>query len=149
MRQSARAIVIKDDQLLVMKRNKFGKEYCTLIGGGVDPGETIEEALHREIQEETSLKVTRPRLLITMDAGQEFGVQYIYLCEYAGGEPMLASDSEEALSNDRGQDLFTPAWLPLNELAKTEFFPLELKELILGWIVDGWPKAPLRLTTRA
>ena len=40
-----RAIVVKENKLLVMHRNKFGHEYDTLVGGGIDVGETPEQAL--------------------------------------------------------------------------------------------------------
>jgi ADP-ribose pyrophosphatase YjhB (NUDIX family) len=46
MRKAVRAIIIKDDKLLVMNRNKFGKVYDTLPGGNVEIGETLEQALY-------------------------------------------------------------------------------------------------------
>jgi ADP-ribose pyrophosphatase YjhB (NUDIX family) len=47
--QSVRAIIIKDKSLLSMRRDKFGMQYYTLIGGGVDVGEDHETALRRWI----------------------------------------------------------------------------------------------------
>jgi len=44
MKQAVRAIIIHNNNLLVMKRNKFGKEYYTLIGGHVEMGESHEVA---------------------------------------------------------------------------------------------------------
>ena len=38
MRRASRGIVIKDNNLLVMHRNKFGTEYDTLPGGNVEAG---------------------------------------------------------------------------------------------------------------
>ena len=55
MRTAVRAIIIKDNNLLVMHRNKFGNEYLTLVGGGVELNETKEQALVREVIEETSI----------------------------------------------------------------------------------------------
>lgn len=45
MRRAVRAIIIKDKQLLVMHRNKFGTEYETLPGGNIEVGETPEQAV--------------------------------------------------------------------------------------------------------
>ena len=83
MRQAVRAIIVRDGHLLVIHRNKFGQEYYTLPGGGIDPGETAEHALLREIHEETTLSAVNPRLVIVEDSGDPYGMQYIYLCQYA------------------------------------------------------------------
>ncbi|MBP7774964.1 NUDIX domain-containing protein, partial [Candidatus Woesebacteria bacterium] len=48
-RVSAYALIIRDGKLLLAK-SKHEKFY-DVIGGGVDIGETIEEALHREAAE--------------------------------------------------------------------------------------------------
>lgn len=58
-RPSAYGVVIKDDHLLL---NGFHEGWL-LPGGGVEKGETLEETLIREIQEETGLTVKMERLL--------------------------------------------------------------------------------------
>lgn len=65
MIQSTRAvgIVIKDSQILLMRRVDLGNEYYTFPGGGVEKEETIEEAVIRELAEETTLKVEIKKLL--------------------------------------------------------------------------------------
>ncbi|HTB48485.1 MAG TPA: NUDIX domain-containing protein [Verrucomicrobiae bacterium] len=146
MRQSVRAIVLKDDALLVMRRDKFGQEFYALVGGGVDVGETLEQALHREIKEETGLTVSNPRLVIIEDAGKFFGMQHIYVCDYVSGEPALAPDSEEAKITALGQNLYQPLWLPLQDLPHTELRPAELKQALLGMLPDKFPEQPLQLT---
>jgi 8-oxo-dGTP diphosphatase len=139
MRTAARAIIIKDDQLLVMDRNKFGTKYCALVGGGVDMGETIEQALVREIREETSLEISNPRLVIIEDAGDIFGTQYIYLCDYLSGEVKLDPLSTEAQINEAGQNIYNPIWLPLKDLEAANLLPLQLKEAVIGFIKNGFP----------
>lgn len=48
MKSAVRAIIIHNNNLLVMRRDKFGKRYYTLIGGHVEMGESTEKALLRK-----------------------------------------------------------------------------------------------------
>lgn len=145
MRESVRAVVIKNECLLVMKRNKTGREYYALIGGGIDPGETAEEALHREIAEETGITVANPRLVVNQIGGPKFGRQYIYLCNYVSGKPALAADSVEAVEHAKGQNLYTPMWLPVAELPNVEFLPRELQAVLIEYLAKGFPESPASL----
>jgi len=140
MRKAVRAIVIKDDALLVMHRNKFGEQYYTLIGGGVEADETVEAALHREVMEETTLTITNARLVFIEDGGEPYGDQHIFLADYESGEVGLHDRSEEALSNQGGLNTYTPMWLPLSELPTVTFLSETLKQHILESLQTGWPK---------
>lgn len=145
MRQAVRAIVIKDQQLLVMHRNKFGQQFYALVGGGVDYGESPEQALYREVAEETGLQIANPRLVIIEDAGNVFGMQYIYSCDYVAGEPSLAPDSAEAMIHAAGKNLYTPMWLPLVDLPAVSLLPKELQAVLVQHCTTGWPNQPIEL----
>lgn len=147
--QAVRAIVIKGDKLLVMKRNKFGQQYYTLPGGGINLGEGAEAALRRELQEEASVQLGAVRHVFTEDAGDPYGVQYVFLAEYRGGEPALAPDSDEAEINKLGQNLYEPQWLPLNQLADSNFLSASLQAAIEKAQESGYPKAPEVLVWQA
>lgn len=47
-----------DQILLALKKRGFGKDKYNGIGGKVDPGESVEQALVRECQEEITVTVT-------------------------------------------------------------------------------------------
>ncbi len=143
MRRAVRAIILHDDNLAVMYRNKFGEEYITLPGGNVEAGETLEQALAREIDEELSMKVVNPRLVFIEHAGDMYGDQYIFLCEYQGGKPALRPGSEEDLINKMQQNIHKPGWLPLDKINELPFRSEELKQRILTAINEGWPAAPV------
>lgn len=139
MRQAVRAIVIKDGKLLVMHRNKFGQEYDTLVGGGIDPGETPVQALVREVYEETGLHIANPRQVFVEEAGDPYGTQHIFLCDYVGGEPALHPHSDEAKINKLGANLYVPRWLVLEELPAAPFVSERLKVKLLDAIKNGFP----------
>jgi len=149
MRKAVRAIVINDDKMLVMKRDKFGKQYFTLVGGGIDFGEEPLQSLLREIKEESGLQVKDPKLVFVEHSGDPYGDQYIYWCEYVSGEPKLDEKSIEATINKDGQNLYETMWLPLNQLKESPFLSETLKQALLNAFDKGFPAEPLELHSSA
>lgn len=146
MRRGSRAIVIKDNALLVMHRNKLGHEYTVLVGGGVEAEESLEQALLRELQEESGIRVANARLVFIENQGEAYGLQHIFLCDYVSGEPALAVDSEEYAANADGQNMYRPGWLPLSELPDVELRTENLKRAILHALATDFPTKPLDIT---
>lgn len=146
MRRASRAIIIKDGKLLVTKRNKFGNEYYILIGGGVDVGETLEQALYRELAEESGVKVTNPRPVFTENSGFMYGHQHVFLCEYVSGEPVLHPDSVEAKISAMGKNTYEPVWLSLEDLANVPFRSDRLRKAILDGVKHGFPAQAVDIT---
>lgn len=128
-----------------MHRNKFGTEYETLPGGNVELGETPDQAVLRELHEETSVVVSNPRVVFVEEAGDPYGTQYIYLCDYVSGEPQLAPDSEEEYINKLGQNLYEPKWVVLTDLPNLPFLSEKLKQAILDAVAGGFPTEPMQI----
>lgn len=96
------AIILRQDSVLLIKRGKapaLGK--WSIPGGAVQLGERLEDAIVREVEEETRLKVSPQRIgkvldrILRDEAGR---VQYHfvivdYLCEVLEGEPLPSSDA--------------------------------------------------------
>jgi len=140
-KQAVRAIVVNGQSILAMHRNKFGHEYYTLIGGGVDLGEDTETALRRELREETGLEVGQVRLVYIEDAGDLYGTQYVYLCEYQGGEPKLSPLSEEAAISALGSNTYQPVWLPIQALSQVTFRSSSVRDALVQGLQSGFPAA--------
>jgi len=99
------ALIIEGGRILLVERGHEPlKGWWSLPGGGVETGERLEEALRREVREETGLEIEILSLLeiferIMLD---EVGVpeyHYVlmdYLCRPAGGTLCAADDASRA-----------------------------------------------------
>lgn len=92
------AIILEDRILLIRHReHKTGRSYWVFPGGGIELGETEEECVQREMQEETCITVDVERLLID-EPGHPGGVykrRKTYLCHPIGGEARPGFEPEE------------------------------------------------------
>lgn len=147
MGKAARAIIIENGKLLVMHRNKHGSQYFTLVGGRVDANETTEQALVREVKEETGLDVTKYQLVFIEEHAEPYNQQYIYLCEVAPhGEVAIQDYSEEGLMNRIAANTHDPIWASLNALNQLAFRTPQLQTAIIQALKTGFPAEPVKLT---
>lgn len=90
-----------DGKILVLKRSDKDDHkpgVWETVGGGMDKEESPQEALVREISEETglSISISSPFNVFTFkkDTG-EFKIGITFLCEYLSGEIMLSDEHSE------------------------------------------------------
>jgi ADP-ribose pyrophosphatase YjhB (NUDIX family) len=107
------AVLRWDDQILLCRHEKPGKEYWLLPGGGVNGGESLVDALHRELFEEIGIDeeipVEGPVAIVDSIAPkgsshQKHVVQIIFAGDLTG-RSLEAARSEDAAV--RGHRLFT------------------------------------------
>ena len=146
MGRAARAIIIENDQLLLMLRDKEGQQYCTLVGGQTQKGEGLEEALVREVREETGLEVTGTRMVFVEKHKAPYNEQYIFLCTVAPHEPVsIQHTSEEGFMNRIGINIHTPVWVDRKAFGGIQFRTLQLHQAILDGLQNGFPRQPVEL----
>ncbi|MFO0781674.1 MAG: NUDIX domain-containing protein [Candidatus Saccharimonadales bacterium] len=144
-RDTGRGIVLHKNKILLIERWRDGLHYFSIPGGGIEEGETPEEAATREIHEETSIKVKTERLVLVMQDG---AIQHhIYLCEYLDGEPQLHPDAPEAIANDPN-NRFEPCWVPLTEDLETLLFTYwaPIEPALIEGLKHGFPDEPIVVT---
>lgn len=99
------AVFVRDGHVLLMKRAPHKAWYPNcwdLVGGHVEPSESVEAALIREAQEEVGLTPVRFRWIAELSEPQESGNPqaryHVYaVTEWVGGEPTLLGDEHTAM----------------------------------------------------
>ena len=139
IRNSAKAIVISEGRILLNRcTSRFG-EYFALPGGGQNPGETLLEAVKREVLEETGYSVTPLRLSgiyerIAQRPG--FGednlchkLYFIFLCKLVNDRPQKPTE------HDKFQ--IGLEWVNLKDIATSNMFPHAIRDNIPALIGAG------------
>ncbi len=99
------AAIIREGKVLVVRRaRKPALGIYTLPGGGVETGETLEQAVTREVREETSLTIepvalSGHREAIMRDAQGRVERHFVILCfaaRWLSGEPVLNEELDDA-----------------------------------------------------
>jgi ADP-ribose pyrophosphatase YjhB (NUDIX family) len=123
-------IIIKDDDVLLMRRVKDGREYYVFPGGSIENNETEEEALKREIKEETNLSIGESKKLFEIENQGRREVYYL-ITEFTG-MPEIKSPEKERMSE---QNQYYLEWIKLSVVKElNNLYPEESVEKLLKFL---------------
>jgi len=95
LRDRATAVVHRDDGLLIVRDRGF--RHYSLPGGGVKSGESPEDAVARELEEETGLRALSVSPLLRCKTSDVFNTYLVYLVEATGDLRMNRLELSDAL----------------------------------------------------
>jgi 8-oxo-dGTP diphosphatase len=120
LRVRAAAVAVRDEAVLLVLRERDGRRYAVLPGGGVEVGETPQQACVRELREETGLD---GEVLALLPVGLDREAPTVYLQVAVGaGTPVLDPTSPEGARTTPG-NRYHPTWVPLDRLEDVGLVP--------------------------
>jgi 8-oxo-dGTP pyrophosphatase MutT (NUDIX family) len=152
IRQAVRALVLDDQDRVLLARFESPVGMLWIMpGGGVEPGESDEHALHRELAEEVGLVGARigpciwqrRRLLPFADGSFDGQTDRVHLVRTATFEPAPQFTAEQ-LAEEGVHEL---RWWTVEEIAASPelFAPRSLAALATALLRDGPPEATIEL----
>jgi NAD+ diphosphatase len=124
------AIIVRitrgEDEVLLARGRNFRGDFYGLIAGFVETGETLEEAVAREVKEETGLKVRNISYFASQPWPFPSGLMVGFTAEYDGGQIHV-----------QREELKNVAWFHRDHLPK-----LPEKLSIARRLIDDWTCRP-------
>lgn len=136
-RVRASAIIFVNNNLITVYREKMVngilKKYYTIPGGGVEYGESIEEATKREVIEEIGINISLTDKYFYLE--KENVEEYFYIADYVDGEIGTGTGPEFTIRDIEKYGLYEIKLIDKDEIFKINLLPPEVKEYILKEII--------------
>lgn len=135
-RKGVSALIInKKSEFLLVNLNSFEEQFFAIPGGGVEEGESLEDAVYREVREELGINAQSLELIGKGNMPLQFtfktpkinkeGKEYIGSERYFFGFKFNGDDSEIQLQKEEVRKY---KWVPFADLGKYLLFDNQLKE---------------------
>jgi NAD+ diphosphatase len=120
--------VVKDDELLLVRRRGTAAGRYSVVAGYVEAGETLEACLRREVLEEAGIRVGRIAYFGSQPWPYSSSLMVAFTAEYAGGEIRVD-----------GREISEAAWFRAQRLPPVPGWGSIAAKLI-DWFVQQAPK---------
>ncbi len=140
MRNRSGIILIEENKLALIERQRAGSHYFAFPGGGIDQGESPQQAAIREAEEELGIRVEIKHKVA--DVLFNGNTQYYFLVEKISGEFGTGTGDEYGEYNPI-HGTYLPLWMPMADVLNNNVLPRELAHLVVRSIKEGWPIAPV------
>ena len=140
IRVSVKAIILKEDKILLCRNRDEDGDWYILPGGGQNRGESLSDALKRECFEEIGAKVEVGPIQLIRDyigRNHEFSqdadihqVEIMFECKLQG-------DYDPGVGHSPDFDQTGVEWLKIEELSNYRIYPAALRESLRNGIIES------------
>lgn len=127
----ARVVIVEAGRVALIRRVREGRTYFLFPGGGVEPGETPEQAARREAIEELGVSVELGELVHEESFG---GARFLYFDAWIVGGTFgsgLWPDHAELGERERERaGTYEAVWVELEELPRLDVRPVALASML-------------------
>jgi 8-oxo-dGTP diphosphatase len=116
LRVRVAAVLVLDGQMVLVRHRKDDRAYHLLPGGGVEAGETLQQALTREVVEETGLSIEVSRPLFISETIDPRGGRHLLNVTFLGSVVGGRITSQPLDPRVEAVDLVSPADLATLDL---------------------------------
>jgi len=136
MRNRSGIILIEEDKLALIERYRAGIHYYAFPGGGIDEGESPEQAAIREAEEELGI-VVRVKLKVA-EVLFSGSTQFYFLVEKISGKFGTGTGEEYGEYNPI-YGSYLPLWVPLADIPNKNILPRKLADFVFRFAKASWP----------
>ena len=145
MRIRAGIVLIQNNNVALIERHRAGLDYFVFPGGGVNEGESPEQAAIREAMEELGVEVAIQQKVAEVKVGLKSRHIY-FLVEQTGGEfgTGIGEEYTDSDSYSLEEGIYIPIWMPIEELAHHQnVYPADIARLVIKSVREGWMEVSL------
>lgn len=126
-------MLVERNRVALIRRVRDGRTYYLFPGGGVEPGETPEEAAAREAREELGVEVEVGPLVFEDSYA---GTHFVYFdARIVGGEfgtGLWPDHAERSAEESRRAGTYEAVWVPLDRLRALDVRPATLAAMLFA-----------------
>lgn len=125
-RKSVRAIILKDEGIILIHRIKNDSEYYVFPGGGIENSETYEQCVVREVMEEIGINIKPLKQSYINET--EDKIEVFYLCKYIDGVIGTGEGPEFSSSEYSTKGSYSPEIIGINKLSQINLLPTIIRD---------------------
>jgi NAD+ diphosphatase len=118
-------LIQRGDEFLLARNPNFPEAFYSVLAGFVEPGESLEEAVAREVREEVGLEVTDIRYFSSQPWPFPHSLMIGFTCTYAGGDIVPQPD-----------EIVHAAWFSRNGELPRLPGKLSIARKLIDWFLD-------------